>query len=750
MTSGDPGVHQFAALVSGARPRITLDAANEALRQSEERLRLMVEAVREYAIFVLDPQGHVASWNLGAQRLKGYSADEIRGRHFSVFYTDEDRRRHHPEEVLQWAAERGSYSEEGWRVRKDGSRFFASITITALRNPDGVLYGFGKVTADLTARRRAEEDALRLAEAQAARDVAEKLHRITSALAAALNRDTVARVVFETVLPVLAADGASIVIRDPATDLLRLAWAHGYSSDVAERYRAFSMQDDAPHCHAAREQKALFLDAKEEVDRAYPQRGPGSELRSIMVLPLLVRGACLGLLCITSRRERSGSLAERALALACADQCALALDRALLFERELEARTRAGFLAEAGAVLSSTLDTDEVLRRLAKLAVPRLGDWCSIELVEGDSSREAAVAHTDPEKVRLAHELRSRFPPNREHPGGLFEVLRTGRAELYAEITEEMLTAATRSPEELAIYRAVGMRSVLIVPLVVRGRILGAMTLVWAESSRHYTSEDLAFVSDLCARAALSVENARMYQELEKAVRIRDDFLSIAGHEIRTPLTALELHLQTVLRASDKDPSTLTPRLRERVRKALADGGRLERLVEELLDVSRITSSGLRLDPEDVDLSQILGDIVVRLRDQAEREGSELRLLRTEPLLGFWDRLRIEQVVSNLLTNALKYGRGKPVELEVRAEQGMAVLHVRDFGIGISPENQRRIFERFERAVSGRNYGGFGLGLWIARQIVDASGGTLSVESVPGMGSTFTLKRPLKNPKASS
>jgi signal transduction histidine kinase len=307
-----------------------------------------------------------------------------------------------------------------------------------------------------------------------------------------------------------------------------------------------------------------------------------------------------------------------------------------------------------------------------------------------------------------------------------------------------MLAAAARSDEDLKSYRHLGLRSAMVVPLIARDKPIGAMTLVWAETDRHYSEPDLEFVLDLCTRAALAVENARLYQELENAVRVRDDFMSIAGHEVRTPLAAVQLNLQTIARAVDKDPVLSThERLRQRLKKALVNSERLERLVAEVLDVSRITAGQLKLELEELDLTALVEGLVASLSDQAARAGAEFRVRTAGPLLGHWDRVRLEQVISNLLTNALKYAPGKPIEITTVREGNIARIQVRDYGIGIEPENQRRIFERFERAVSDRHYGGLGLGLWIARQVVEASGGTITVQSTPSEGSIFTVELPM-------
>lgn len=247
-------------------------------------------------------------------------------------------------------------------------------------------------------------------------------------------------------------------------------------------------------------------------------------------------------------------------------------------------------------------------------------------------------------------------------------------------------------------------------------------------------------------------ELTRIQSELQRSVRVRDEFLSVASHELKTPVTALHLQIQSVLRAGERGVSGggagldwLTSRAEwvvGKITRAETQVMRLIRLIDNLLDVSRITAGRLEFETEEVDLGQLTADVAERLREEAVRVGCELRLDMAS-VVGTWDRLRLEQVVTNLLTNALKYGSGQPVELRVRfTAADTASLTVRDYGIGISPENQARIFERFERAVSERQYGGLGLGLWITRQIVEALRGRVYVESGPGEGSLFTVDLP--------
>jgi PAS domain S-box-containing protein len=322
--------------------RSTLEAKShqESLRESEERFRLMVEGVKDYAIFMLDPGGRVTTWNEGAERIEGYEEGEILGRHFSSFYPDEDVERGHPEDVLRAALAEGRYVEEGLKVRQDGSRFWASAVVTALRDRKGNLKGFSMVVHDTTERKHAD-------------------------------------------------------------DVLR-------------------------------------------------------------------------------------------------------------------------FLAESGATLASSLDYRDTLANVARLAVPTLADWCAVDVMEEDGSVERlAVEHSDPEKVALAYELQERYPSDPETTRGVRKVIKTGEPDIMAEIPEELLDQAAMDVEHRAIMRELGLRSYMVVPMVARGRNHGAITLVSAESGRRYEETDLRLAEELARRAALAVDNAKLYEEAQREISER-------------------------------------------------------------------------------------------------------------------------------------------------------------------------------------------------------------------------------------
>ncbi|QRK08955.1 DUF4118 domain-containing protein [Archangium violaceum] len=238
-------------------------------------------------------------------------------------------------------------------------------------------------------------------------------------------------------------------------------------------------------------------------------------------------------------------------------------------------------------------------------------------------------------------------------------------------------------------------------------------------------------------------ERERLLVELQEAVRLRDEFLSIASHELNTPLTPLNLRLQSLARRLAAEPDApLAARITKEVEVMRQQVKRLADLVSNLLDVSRISTGRMRLRVEEVDLSEVTREVVARFKSEAERAGCALELHAREPVVGMWDRLRLEQILTNLLSNSIKYGAGRPIHIHVEEDDNQARLEVRDEGIGIKPEAMGRIFNRFERAVSERHYGGLGLGLYVTRQIVDALSGTVRAESTPGQGATFTVELP--------
>lgn len=376
------------------------------------------------------------------------------------------------------------------------------------------------------------------------------------------------------------------------------------------------------------------------------------------------------------------------------------------------------FLANASALLAS-LDYETALGAVARLIVPALANWCAIDLFgeDGDTRRFASTDETLP--AGLVQELASV----------------TARA-------RPLECDPLAHPEALRRVRELGMKSYLAVPMVVPGRKLGALTLVSTAEGRTYGPEDLRLAKNLAERAALAVENARLYLATQDALRVRDEFLSIASHELNTPLTSLLLGVQT-MRALAHEKDQLSVEVCDRMLgRAERQVKHLRALVGQLLDVTRVDAHTLTLEPTTFDLSALVRDVADRFREQAERIGTTITIAPSPPLEGSWDKLRVEELVSILLSNAVKYGAGRPVEVTLEPRDGRVSIRVVDHGIGIAPDQMGRLFQRFQRGVSSRHYGGLGLGLYLSREIARQMGGEVTVEDVAGGGASFSIDLP--------
>jgi signal transduction histidine kinase len=367
-------------------------------------------------------------------------------------------------------------------------------------------------------------------------------------------------------------------------------------------------------------------------------------------------------------------------------------------ERERILR-RAMFLADATRLLAS-LGVEPALDGVAHMAVPFLGDGCAVDLLGEGGPRRLLVVSRDP----------ARPIPVELHP-----------------------TALAGHP----IIYAIGPLSCMAAPLVIKGTVVGALSFV-APPARRYTERDLKLAEELARRAALSVQNARLYRGAQEALKARDEFLSIAAHEIRGPLTSIHLAAQMLQQGIPPESSSKALEIIQR------EDRRLARFVDELLDLGRIRGGQLHFTFEEVDLNEVLQDVTSRLRSELTRSGSPLSISTGRSVVGHWDRFRLNQVVTNLLTNAIKFGLGKPIEIRIERNQDSVTLMVKDNGIGIPHDKQEEVFQPFERAVSARNYGGLGLGLHIVRTIVSGLGGKVWIESEPGAGTTAFVNLPFK------
>jgi PAS domain S-box-containing protein len=415
-------------------------------------------------------------------------------------------------------------------------------------------------------------------------------------------------------------------------------------------------------------------------------------------------------------------------------------------EEELRRHTaRLQALADASHAFSSGLDYHVTLDTVARLLAELIGDSCLIRVVSEDGAwlEPVSFCHRDPRRGELIRATQA-SSPQRAAEGLTGRALRSGETILVPVLTAERIRAEMK-PEYWTYLE--GVTSLLIAPLRVRSRAFGHVTLLRDAPGPPYSPDDQAFLEDLAVRAAESIENSRLYGLAKAAVAARDEFLSIASHELRTPLTALKLAMQNLRRVTAG--VDLPQAVSRSIQAAERQGARLEKLVRALLDVSRVQAGRLELSLEEVDLAELVSETLAEFEEQLAEAGSSVAFSVEGQVRGRWDRFRLGQVVTNLFSNAVKYGEGKPIEVRLDGDGRQVRLAVRDHGIGLSAEHQQRLFQRFVRAAPSRNYGGLGLGLYIARRLAEAHGGRVLVESAPGAGSRFVVELPVGGPPES-
>ncbi len=413
---------------------------------------------------------------------------------------------------------------------------------------------------------------------------------------------------------------------------------------------------------------------------------------------------------------------------------------------------RRAFIADATSALASTLDHQATLSRLAEMLTPRFADWCVIDVLDRNSSvpRRLAVAHVDPAKAQMARDLAEKYPEPVNGATGVPNVLRTGRSELYPEITPDMLMAGAHDEEHRRVLASLQLRSALIVPLRARGNTLGTLSLVFAESGRSYTVEDLVFIEDVAGRAAVVIDNAQLYASecdarvaADIANRTKDDFLATISHELRTPLNAILGWARLMAKA----PQDETRRLRA-VGVIERNAVSMARLIEDLLDVSRIVSGKVRLEVERVDLLRVIESAVDSVRPGFEGKDIKVRLPTPgDPVSVLGDANRIRQVLCNLLSNAVKFtGRGGQIDVRVVPDGASVDIEVQDSGKGIDAGFLPHVFDPFRQADGSitRAHGGLGLGLAISRHLVELHGGRIRAHSDGvGQGAIFVVTLPV-------
>jgi serine phosphatase RsbU (regulator of sigma subunit) len=407
-------------------------------------------------------------------------------------------------------------------VRKDGRVVHVSLSVSPIYGSDGEVAGASVIARDVTASRRS-------------RELAERLQNTTAALSRAISPDSAVDALLEQAVAALGARAGAVGLLDGSGTQIELAGSIGYSDAGLAGWESFPLSADTPMSVAIRIREPVWTKSAADLRRQFPVfEDADIKHEALAVIPLAVEGRPFGALALSFDATRVFDLEERAFLTAAAQQAAYTLERARLYEAQRLARERLSFLAEASELLAGSLDLDATLRGVADLAVRRIADWCGIELLDDDGSlRSVAVAHVDPDQVRLATELRTRYPVDPDAETGVPNVIRTGQPELYAEVTDQMLADSARDEEHLRLIRELGLASAMVVPLAARGRALGAVTFVASDPGRRYGEADLELAQELARRAAVAIDNSMLFRrEHEAAVMLQRALLPQSLPEI--------------------------------------------------------------------------------------------------------------------------------------------------------------------------------------------------------------------------
>lgn len=625
---------------------------------------------------LLDQHGNIIDINDALAEASGYRAEELRGQPFEVALDPESRQpaRRQFTDLMSGAV--AHYRAERLFRQRNGRGIWAIVTVWPMRDDGDAVHGYLAQLEDITERRE-QEEGLRLA-LEAGEMGTWHADLLTGRLYVSPEAERIHGL----------APGHPVVG-------LEQYLARVHPDDHERVRRAFERGIATGEGHDC-EYRIVHLDGRQRWLRSHGRR---------------------------VRQEVAGS---HQFAGICSD----------VTERT-EAQQREQFLSQASKVLASSLGYRQTLALLADLAVPHIADWCAVDMLgEAGRVQRLALAHRDHGKVAAGWKIEDRWP--RTILDRKAVVLQTGQSVLVPSVSDEDLRSVAQDEEHLAALRALDMRSGMVVPLTARGRTLGAITYVLAESGRRYDDADLALAEELAQRAAMAIDNARLFEAAEKASRAKDEFVARLSHEIRTPLNAILGW--TLLLRGQPDAGRMSRGFDTIERNARI----LAHIIEDVLDFSRIVRRGLSLALAPTDLREVAAHGIQSVEPIADTKRIAIRLSAGEPVRTTGDAARLQQVVWNLLTNALKFTpEGGQVDVTVERSDDRARLVISDTGPGIRPEILPAIFDPFRQGDT-QSSAGLGLGLAIVRQIVEAHRGTVEVANKPeSTGAVCTVLLPL-------
>ena len=780
--------------------------------------RVLAESAPD-PILTIDENSAILYANLAAERVFGYDRKELIGQPLTMLLPERFREQHRNgiaryvatgERKIQWQGVRVavitksgdeipvdvSFGEFQWYGRRLFSGFLRDISErvasdAALAAANSRLYEqaveleqqmeAAQAIAEDLARSSAESEHRARAEARSG-ERALRLLDLSSALNRAVRESEVADLILEIGMGAVGATAGSFAVltRNGDSAEFEVIRSRGFSPRVTASYVRFPLERGRPLSDAVLSGAPVLLESRDAARQRYPHL-VDVEDQALATIPVIAGGTPIAAIAFTFGEAQLFDTATETFLRTVGEQCAQALERARLYDARNRQMEQSSYLADASRLLSSSLDYEITLNLLAESAVPMLGDWCAVDIIADPASRawppqmqRLAVVHTDPGKRAAALELERRFPTDWSAPQGLPSVIRFGATQFMPVINDDTLLAAAVNPEHLAMLRELHLTSAIVVPLVARGLTLGALTLVMSESGRHYDESDVVLAQELAGRAAIAIDNARLYRDAQHAraaaevarsnaaaaSRAKSNFLATMSHEIRTPINAV-LGYSELLSLELAGP--LTPEQRVQLGRIRESTAHLLTLVNEILDLAKIESGTLRVEMRAAVAGDSADAALSLVAPQAHAKGVYLspRCEGACDALYIGDENRVRQILTNLVGNGVKFTPPSgsvtmscttvddvPDGSGLERQRAYVAFRIADTGIGIAPDQLEAIFDAFVQAESEdgspytREQAGTGLGLAISRQLAHQMGGEIVVTSRLGEGSVFTLFLP--------
>lgn len=649
----------------------------------------------EEGIWLIDVKGNTLFANKKIGEILGYEPEEMLGKTMYEFMHNEEIEQ--AEQNLKKRESGHSEHHDFLFRKKNGSKVWVSIAASPFYNEEGEYVGALGMVTDISERRVTE---IML---QSQRNLLETLV-MGSTLEMALNQ------LIQGIENLVEGVKCSILLTDEEGKRLWKGAAPTLPDDYNWAIHGAPIGPKAGSCGTSAYTKKMVIVTDTLTDplwEDYRALAWKFNLLSCWSSPIITDdGRVLGTFALYFNTNRSPTALEMNIVRDATSAATVAIDFVNKREKDKINKQKTTFLAESRKVLGSSLDLNFLLDSIPKIVVPFMADHCFIGLTkDGDL------------------------------PEVLMRSINSGEVQVYQN----------DSRWDWSFLGLKEISSCLTLPMIVRGEVIGGLVLVSTDPKRIYQPMDLELASEFCFSCGIAIDNATLFDQTKTSLVLRDEFLSVASHELRTPLTILRgrIDLLTLMVQKNLIPPEVGSKIHQTLQTSHSQVNQLSKLVDNLLDFRKFGEAEIKLNKEKLFLSQIIKDQVSNFESQLHQKNCKVIYDMDDRIEGFWDKSRLEQVMVNLMTNALKFGPGPKIEISTYQADGNAIIKFRDYGIGIPLKDHKRIFERFERAVSGNYFSGLGLGLYITRQIIQAHGGEIHVESEENKGATFILKLPL-------